>query len=102
MASDSRVLLLEVSDHLVNLVDWVELRREIPVPAVTTAVESYLMYAGEHSPTLMTEEMVFPVLAPMNVGQITSDILGLASVVSQGDNASHEDFALMPELYLFS
>ena len=100
-ASDIRVLKPKVFGHFLSLVNRVEFRRRIPVYAVTTAAESYLLEAGERAPSLMMVANIIS-LTPLTVGQSGGDFLGFGRLSTQGDNISHEDSFLIPELYLFS
>lgn len=101
MAPYPLILLPKVCHHLLNLAGWVQIGLTKPLPAVTTAAESYIVEGGEHAPSLLRiGNAVSPM--PMFVGHSPGDVLGELGVAIQTDDASHEDFSIIPELNLLS
>ncbi len=100
MKPDSVELPLKVRSHISSIPDWVERGHTIPSVAVPTAAESYVPQSGEHAPSSMMVANEVSI-TPMNVGQMTGHCLR-ADGMFQGENTSHEDSSLIPELYLLS
>ncbi len=60
-----------------------------------------MLQGGEHAPSSMIVANKVSVTI-MSAGQMTADLLRVDGNAIQGENTSHEDSSLIPELYLLS